>query len=338
MSLIHWGWNSAWAERFLDHRAAGLAPARVVGGSRGVFALETENGGVRGELAGRLEYSAVSAVDLPVAGDWVAVTPTDPALMVAVVERQSLFTRVVDDETQPLAANADVAFLVSGLDGDWSPNRLDRYLALANLAGVKPVVVLNKRDVCADPQAALAHAEKLAPAVLLSAWQDDVPALLGQFLARGQTAALFGSSGVGKSTIVNALAAAEAQTTCAVREWDSRGRHTTTSRTLLRLPQGWLLLDMPGLRSVGVGGGVEDAFAEITRLAAACRFTDCTHGGEPGCAVVGAVTPGRLASYNKLRKEAEYQHRREDPAAQRALKEKWKKIHTAMRQRPGKRG
>lgn len=332
MSIIDWGWSSAWTERFSPHRLAGLAPARVVDGSRGVYELETDSGRVRGELAGRLEYAADSALELPVAGDWVAVTPTDPALIVHVVERQSLFTRVQEGgQRQALAANIDVAFLVCGLDRDWNPARLDRYLALAMDAGVRPVIVLNKRDLCPDPGAIHAMASALAPTVLLSCTLDDPTPLLGSFVAPGQTAALFGSSGVGKSTIVNALLQEQAQaigeTVC---------QHTTTSRTLIRLPLGWLLLDMPGLRAVGVGGGVTDAFADVTALAAQCRFTDCSHNGEPGCAVENAVAPERLASFRKLQREAAYQHRREDASAARAEKERWKQLHAAMKKMPKK--
>lgn len=332
MSLFEWGWNSAWTERFSPHRLSGLAPARVVDGSRGVYELETDSGRIRGELAGRLEYAADSAVDLPVTGDWVAVTPTEPALIAHVLERQSLFTRVQEGgQRQALAANIDVAFLVCGLDGDWNPARLDRYLALAMEAGVRPVIVLNKRDLYPDPEPMQALASALAPTVLISGTLDDPATLLGSFLEPGQTAALFGSSGVGKSTIVNALLRQQRQ---AIGE--SVCQHTTTSRTLIRLPQGWLLLDMPGLRAVGVGGGVVDAFADVAELAARCRFSDCEHDGEPGCAVEDAVAPERLASFRKLQREAAYQHRREDASAARAEKVRWKQIHAAMKKMPKK--
>ena len=254
--------------------------------------------------------AANSPADLPVTGDWVAVTQTDPALIIAVVERQSLFTRVTDDgQTQPLAANIDVAFLVCGLDHDWNPRRLDRYLVLAQEARVMPVAVLNKRDICPDPKEALRLAETVAKAVLISAHHDDLAEKLGGFLGPGQTAAL-------------------------------TGQHTTTTRTLIQLPQGWLLLDMPGLRAVGVTGdtaAVRDAFADIVALAANCRFANCAHSTEPGCAVLEAVNPERLAHYQKLLREAAYQNERENPAAARAKKERWKKIHAAMKKHPNKR-
>jgi len=342
MSLLDWGYSSAWTERFQPYSQSGLAAARVVGANRGVFELETEHGHTRGELAGRLEYAAGSPLDLPVAGDWVAITQTDPALIVAVVERQSLFTRVTNEgHRQPLAANIEVAFLVCGLDNDWSPRRLDRYLTLANEAAVTPVAVLNKRDLCADPEAALRLAGSVTQAVLISAHHDDLTEKLGAFVKTGQTAALLGSSGAGKSTIVNSLLGGQTQTTAAVRESDSTGRHTTTTRTLIRLPQNWLLLDMPGLRSVGVTGdtaAVDDAFADIAALAVNCRFTNCAHSNEPGCAVLASASPERLAHYRQLLREAAYQHTREDASAARAQKAEWKKIHAAMKQRPDKRG
>jgi len=339
MYLSDWGWSSAFAELFAEFSRARLAPARVCGGGRGVYLLETEAGRQLGELAGRLEYAADSPLDLPVAGDWVAVTATEPALIVAVLPRRSFFTRAVKGgQRQALAANVDVAFLVCGLDRDWNPARLDRYLLLAAEAGSRPVIVLNKRDLCPDPAVPLRQASALAPSLLLSGWQPDAPELLSAFVGAGETAALFGSSGVGKSTLVNTLLGTEAQATHAVRESDSRGQHTTTARTLLRMPQGWLLLDMPGLREVGVAGDADEAFGDIATLAARCRFTDCGHTGEPGCAVEGNVAPERLANYRKLQREAAYQHRRENAAAERAEKERWKKIHAAMRQRPDKRG
>jgi ribosome biogenesis GTPase len=333
MSLLDWGWSSVWSERFAMYAEAGLVPARLAEGSRGIYELETARGRVRGELSGRLEYAAESAMDLPVAGDWVAVTQTDPALIVAVLERNSLLTRVEEGGArQGLAANLDVAFLVCGLDGDWNPKRLDRYLALAREAGIRPVIILNKRDLCADPELRLAQASACAPAVLLNAEHDDVAAVLGEFAGPGETAGVAGSSGVGKSTIVNALLGTAAQA-IGVRY----GLHTTTTRTLFRMPQGWLLLDMPGLRAVGIGGGVEQAFADITQLAARCRFTDCSHQDEPGCAVRDSIPPQRLESFRKLDREAAYQKRREDPAAAREQKERWKRMHAAMKKMPDKR-
>jgi ribosome biogenesis GTPase len=276
-----------------------------------------------------------------VTGDWVLATPTDPAMIVEVLPRRTLFARAAENgERQPMAANIDVALLVTGLDGDFNLKRLDRYLVLAKEAGARPVAVLNKRDVCSDAEERLAQASAIAPAVLVSALHDDVPAVMAGVVMPGETAALFGSSGAGKSTLLNALSGQTVQDTTPVREWDSRGRHTTTTRSLYRMPQGWLLLDMPGIRAVGIGGSqeaVDAAFDEIAVLAKECRYRDCSHQGEPGCAVEGVVDPGRLASYHKLIREAAYQHRKEDVLAAQALKQRWKRIHVAMRKRPDKR-
>jgi ribosome biogenesis GTPase len=176
--------------------------------------------------------------------------------------------------------------------------------------------------------------------VLISATSDNLGQILGAFVPPGQTAALFGSSGAGKSTIVNALLGTANQPTFPVRQSDSRGRHTTTARTLFQLPQGWLLLDMPGIRTVGIAAEdhtVNAAFADVTTLAAGCRFHNCTHTAEPGCAVLANADPQRLAHYRQLRREADYQMRREDASAARAQKAKWKQIHAALRKRPDKR-
>jgi ribosome biogenesis GTPase len=324
-----------WAGRF--PAGPGWIAGRISSGSRGVFELETEEGCVRAELSGRLEYAAESALDLPVAGDWVAAAPTDPALIMQVLERRSLFTRTLEGgERQAMAANVDVAFLVAGLDGDFNWNRLHRYLVLAREAGAQPVIVLNKSDLRVDTPSLLREALALAPAVSVSALHDELASKLGSFVQPGETAALLGSSGAGKSTIVNSLLGGPLQPTTPVRASDSRGRHTTTNRTLFPLPQGWLLLDMPGIRTVGIGPSqeaIDETFADLAALAAECRFRDCSHSGEPGCAVAGRLAPERLSSFRKLLREAAYQKTREDPMASQAQKRRWKRIHAAMRKR-----
>jgi len=227
-------------------------------------------------IAGRLEYAASSPMDLPVVGDYVEVTSTEPAVVIAVVPRKTLFTRVVNGERQPLAANVDVALLVCGLDRDFNVRRLERYVVLCREAGVRFVFVLNKSDLCADVEARIAEARAVAegaPVVTLSALSEDVWQVLGALVNTGETAALLGSSGVGKSTMVNALLGSTRMAVGSVRESDSRGRHTTTGRELFALPEGWFLMDMPGLKEVGIGSaGVEEAFDDIAELAKTCRF------------------------------------------------------------------
>lgn len=299
-----------------------LERARVVSQAHELYSVVSGDRERLAALTGRLRYFE----ELPAVGDWVGLTPTDPPLIAAIEPRVSCFTRTSPGGgRQILAANIDVAFLVCGLDADFNPNRLDRYLVQARQSGARPVVVLNKADLRPE----LPRLRVDVPVVAVSALTGDLAGLTDQ-MRPGQTAALFGSSGVGKSTIVNRLLGAERQATGA-----APGKHVTTARQLFLLPAGWWLLDMPGLRELALdasAGAVDDAFAEIT--ADGCRFRDCRHEDEPGCAVRDQVDPTRLASYRKLRREQAYAERKEDPAAARAEKERWKKIHKAMR-KPG---
>jgi ribosome biogenesis GTPase len=261
-------------------------------------------------------------------GDWVDL---DGEWIEAVLPRRSLIGRraVNGAGQQILAANVDVIFLVTGLDHDFNLRRLERYLVVAAESGCRAVVVLNKADLCFDIDGMLAAARGVAgptPVVALSALSEDACAVVSPFAGTGETATLLGSSGAGKSTLVNRFRGYESQVTAPVRSHDSRGRHATTRRELILLEQGWLLLDQPGLREVGLWAGedaLDTAFDDIAELARECRFRDCRHQGEPGCAVAGAVDQARLASYHKLDREL---HR--DPASD---KRKWKAIHRAMK-------
>ena len=298
-----------------------LERARVLSQAHELFTLATTVGEQIAQLTGRLRFLE----QIPAVGDWVTVTPTDPPLITAIEPRTSCFTRMdPGGGTQVLAANIDVAFLVCGLDADFNPNRLDRYLVQARQSGARPVVVLNKADLRAE----IPLLQVDVPVVPISALHGDL-ACLCEHVKPGETAALFGSSGVGKSTIVNRLLGRQLQATGEVP-----GRHVTTARRLIALDFGWWLLDMPGLRELALdasAAAVEDAFADIS--GAACRYRDCQHQDEPGCAVRDQILPERLASYQKLRREQAYLIRKENPNAARAEKERWKKIHKAMRQR-----
>jgi ribosome biogenesis GTPase len=256
-----------------------------------------------------------------------------------------VFRRGAEDghavDEQVLAANVDVALVVVGLDGDFNLRRLERYLAVAYSGGATPVVVLNKADLAADVEGRRVAAQAVAPGVDLRALSaltgDGVDALARAHLVPGRTAVLLGSSGAGKSTLVNALAGGEVQRTAAVREQDSMGRHTTTHRELLRLPGGALLIDTPGIRSLGVAGaadGLDTAFADIADIAAGCRFADCRHSGEPGCEVRAALADGRLtqdrlASHRKLEREAAHVARSGDRLLREAERRRWKAISQA---------
>lgn len=249
----------------------------------------------------------------PVVGDWTALRPTLDSVEEIVPRRTALRRRAAgsDSDEQVLAANADVAAIVMGLDGDYNPRRLERYLVMSAEAGTRAVVLLNKRDVCEETGPRLAETRDVAGAadvLAVSALEDDLAGLLGTVFNTGETVALLGSSGAGKSTITNRLLGFEAQATRTVREDDSRGRHTTTSRSLRLMPQGWLLMDLPGLREVGLlpgeAGALGSVFGEIEDLAGACRFRDCSHTVEPGCAVRDQASPERLETFHKLQRES----------------------------------
>jgi len=239
----------------------------------------------------------------------------------------------------------DTVFLVSGLDGDFNPRRIERYVTAAWESGAVPVILLNKADLAPDLDAALAEAESVAPGVpciVLSALAGEGLDALAPWLVPGRTVALLGSSGVGKSTIVNALLGETRQATGAVREEDARGRHTTTRRELLRLPGGALLVDTPGMRELQLWGGegsLAGTFPEIDALAAACRYRDCRHDAEPGCAVHAALADGaldeaRFESWRKLQKELHWLAIRQDERARAEQEAKWKAIHRSMKHHP----
>jgi ribosome biogenesis GTPase len=243
-----------------------------------------------------------------------------------------------------VAANADVAFLAASLNADLSLRRLERYLALAYESGAEPVIVLTKADLCEDLPDRVAEVEAIAfgaPVLAVSAVTGQGLTELASRLPPGRTAVLLGSSGVGKSTLVNALAGAERMATREIIAEGARGRHTTTHRELVRLPSGGLILDTPGMRELGLvdaEAGLSATFAEVEQLAQGCRFRDCGHGGEPGCAVAAAVTAGaldpeRLRSWRKLQRELDHERRREDPVARQAEQKRWAAIHKAGRAR-----
>jgi ribosome biogenesis GTPase / thiamine phosphate phosphatase len=334
--IQQFGWNRFFADRFAPYACDDCVPARVTQQERGAwFAVSA-----RGEVLLRHNRSD----ETPVTGDWLALR-ADLATIEAVLPRKNALSRKQAGrrtEEQVLATNVDVVLLVMGLDGDYNLRRLERYLALCAQSNVRAVVALNKSDVCADVQTRIEETRAIAagvPVVSLSALSGAGLNGLASQVEPGETAALLGSSGAGKSTIVNRLLGYDAQPTQAVREGDSRGRHTTTSRELILLAQGWLLMDLPGLREIqpwADASEVSSIFPEIGALAAVCRFRNCRHESEPGCAVREAVDPARLESYRKLVREAEYLHRKADPQAQAELKARWKQIHKAMRNLPQK--
>ena len=337
------GW-SAHFECQLTNTPPGSRPARVSAQHRGGYVLMSPDGSLAAVLAGRLQHES-SVTDLPAVGDWVSyLSPSTPgpASIVHRFERTTALTRRASgrrNEAQVLAANVDRVFVVCGLDGDFNVRRLERYLALIAESGATPTVVLSKADQCEAPQARVADAAQVsggADLLLTCAPQGRGLAELVQLLGSGQTAAFVGSSGAGKSTLINALLGTEVQRTSPVRERDGRGQHATTHRELFVLPGGALLVDTPGLRELGLWSD-QDAppgFDDIGMLAAECRFRDCTHGNEPGCAVQAAVRdgtldPGRLESLHKLSQELD--RRRQLVRDGGNVKRRWREVSLEIR-------
>lgn len=360
MQLQLAGWNNSWAqhfwvEHFKDLAGKGLQPARVLAQYRHTYSIWAESGEADAEIAGALLYRAETG-DLPAVGDWVAMrqyAAGDLAIISDVLPRKTKFSRKVSGaaaEEQVIAANIDLLMIVCGLDHDYNLRRLERYLVAAAQSGAEAIVVLNKADLCTEVEERKAQVEAIAPNVpvlAISAIQNAADAL-APLVAAGQTAALVGSSGAGKSTIVNQLLGTTTQATQPTRQSDSRGRHTTTHRELFFLPNGGLILDNPGIRELqlwsqdfrqGIAGtqaAIDQAFPEIEELAEQCAFRDCTHNAEPDCAVqvalaAGEIDDARWRSYLKLGRELRHAAMLVDPNLRREQKERWKKLCSSVK-------
>jgi len=324
-------------------------PGRVLIGFNYLYRVGVQDGEFDAVLSGRLKHYAERQRELPAVGDWVVVRKRpqeDRGAIVAVLPRRSRFSRrvagKVTDE-QVVAANVDVVFIVMALDDDFSIRRLERYLLMGRESGAAPVVLLTKPDLCDDVPARVAAVVAAAgdvPVHVLSPKLNQGLDQVAPYVTGGRTAALLGSSGVGKSTIINRLAGADVRKTREVREADSKGRHTTTHRELVVLPGGGLMIDTPGMRELQLwdaSESVRDTFDDIQALAAECHFTDCRHRDEPRCAVKtavddGRVAPDRLASYLKLQDELAFLARQQDERAQIEEKRRGKIGAKALRQ------
>jgi ribosome biogenesis GTPase len=361
LGLVPLGWSSRLEAAFgyLAASNARAQPGRVVSEERGAVRVTTGNGELPATLAGRLRHAAAldPTVDLPTVGDWVVLAGSDDgqgaadpapggAVVQAVMPRASAIVRRAPSDhgrpTQVLAANVDVAFLVTSLNRDFNLRRLERYLAVAWESGARPVVVLSKADLAPDAEGMRLAAEATAPGVdvfavsaVSGAGLDELRSHLGP----GRTVVFLGSSGVGKSSLVNALAGSQLLATAAIREDDARGRHTTTRRQLLRLGDA-TVIDTPGLRELALADtdGLAGVFDDLAAIAATCRFRDCRHDSEPDCAVRAAIADGRLSSerlqaFRKLEREARRAELAASPLARRAERKHWSAItkHAELR-------
>jgi len=351
--LETYGWSDALQRAFAPHAAAGLVPGRVILQQRGLHGLATATGELRARISGRLAREAPPG-GYPAAGDWVAVSLDDAggATIHHVLPRRTAFVRKASGPgggMQVVAANVDVAFLTASLNADLNPRRLERYLAAAWQSGAAPVVLLTKADLCPDIAAAVAQIEAFAagaPVHALSSLTGEGLDALARYLTPGRTAVMVGSSGAGKSTLANALLGTDRMATQAIREADARGRHTTSHRELILLPGGGLLLDTPGMRELGLWDsdeGLAATFEDIEALAADCRFADCGHSNEPGCAVRAALEAGdldadRWRSFQKLRRELAFLESKEDPSLRAAKRREWVNITKAQRAQYKQRG
>ncbi|WP_078547977.1 ribosome small subunit-dependent GTPase A [Litchfieldia alkalitelluris] len=337
------GWNQHFELAFQKYENTNFTVGRVVLEHKRMYRILTEQGEFVGEVSGKYRFNSVTREDFPAVGDWVVLTPRvdeGKATIHEVLPRFSKFSRKVaglTTEEQIIATNINTVFLVNALNNDFNVRRLERYLVMSWESGANPVIVLTKADLCKDIDDRLKEVERVAmgvPIHVISAVENLGIDKLKNYLTEGKTVALLGSSGAGKSTLTNSLLGQMKQLVQEVREDDDRGRHTTTHRELVVLPDGGMIIDTPGMRELQLweaDQSVNQSFMDIEEIAAKCRFNDCSHENEPGCAIKQSIDDGtleedRFRSYLKLCKELAYLDRKADKRAQQLERDKWKKI------------
>lgn len=343
MNLEKLGWNEHFETAFSELKKEGYAAGRVALEHKGMYRVFTEYGDLLAEITGNLRFRAYDREDFPAVGDWVVLKvrlAEQKATIHEILPRTSKFSRKAagpDMSEQLVATNINTVFLVNALNRDFNLRRMERYLTITWESGANPVIVLSKADLCEDVEEKVAETESVAfgvPIHVISAANNEGLEALTGYFEKNETVALLGSSGVGKSTLINRLYGEDVQQVKDIREGDDRGRHTTTHREMISLPGGGILIDTPGMRELQLWEGEESlshSFNDVEELAEQCRFRDCTHKSEPGCAVQTAIDEGTLAeerfnSYLKLQRELAYLERKTNKKAQREEREKWKKV------------
>lgn len=343
MRLAQLGWDTHFERSFSELNQSGRAAARVCEVNKGYYRALTESGEFLSQVTGLLRYQAEESADLPTVGDWVAIEPRTEerrATIFAVLPRRTALVRKMPGKAvrqQVLAANLDVVFIVTSLNQEFNLRRIERYLAVVGDSGARPVVLLNKADLCADVDTTIELARRLDPRIpvySLSGLTGDGLDAIDRHVQAGQTAAFIGSSGVGKSTIINRIMGDETQRVQPVRDSDDRGRHTTTSRQLFVRSQGGIVIDTPGIRELGLwtqDSGLSQAFDDLGGLAQRCRFRDCSHHTEPGCAVRESIEQGclpveRLNNFHKMQAEIRFMKSKTDLWTRQAAKKRAKKM------------
>ena len=349
-SLPDIGWTPFFQQQ-LTEDDKDLEPARVATVSHGIFRLLTERGERTASLLGRLGYEATQSVELPVVGDWVlARIKGESAVIERVLDRRTQLSRLAPGErtaVQALATNVDLVFLVTSLTREFNPRRIERYLTQVWESGARPFLVLNKSDLAESPHDYLEQVKDMAEDIVLtSASTGSGVEEIQRQLRPGLTVVFVGSSGVGKSSLINRLLGDDVQLVKDIREGDDKGRHTTTAREMLLVPGGGIIIDTPGLRELQVLADpsvLAKTFADVEGIAEECAFRDCGHTVEPNCAVLSAVEAGeldegRLRGYQKVQRDLAFAGRRTDRAAQIANKKKWRAVSKTNRRRGKARG